>query len=86
MRNLTRILFEHLDITSPMELYQIVAYTYRTLRRRALKKYKVVLLECKQLAKDCAGDKWTLGYFKALYTENFWTWYNIDGIAYDGDS
>ena len=44
------------------------------------------MLECKHLAKDIAGDKRTLGYLKGLYTEDFWTWYNSDGLDYDRDA
>ena len=37
-------------------------------------------MDCKELAKDIAGDKWTLGYLKALSTEQFCTWAKIDGL------
>ena len=42
-------------------------------------------MNCKQLAKDLVGDKWTLGDLKRLYTEDFWTWDKSDGIDYDKD-
>ena len=32
-------------------------------------------MECKQLAKDIPGDKWTLGGLKELSTDEFCTWY-----------
>ena len=67
-----------------MYVDQMVAYTQRILRGSGIKKYKAVLLECKQLAKDLAGDSWTLGELKELSTEDFWTWEKSDGILYDG--
>ena len=36
----------------------------RILIEDALKKYKAILLEYKQLAKDIAGDKWSLNNLK----------------------
>ena len=76
--------FEYLDITSPMEADQRIAYMQRILRGVELKKYKAFLMECKQSANDRAGGKWTLGYLKALSTEDLWTWVNSDGLAYNG--
>ena len=73
MRNLTSGVFEHLMITFPMEVNQ-----------RVLNKYKTVLLECKQLAKDLAGDKWTLGDLEALSNEYFSTWAKSGGLTCDG--
>ena len=55
------------------------------LRGSALQNYKAFLVEYKQLAKDIAGDKCTLGTLKDLSTDNVWTWENSDGIVYDGD-
>ena len=43
----------------------------RIMRGAALKKYKAVLLECNQLAKDLAGENWTLGDLKELSTDDF---------------
>ena len=54
------------------------------MRGAALKKYKVVLLECKKSTKDLAGDKWTLGALKYLSTNDVWTWSKSNGIVYDG--
>ena len=85
MRNLTRGVFEQLQITSPMYVDQMVAYTQRILRGVALNKHKAVLLECKQSAKDLEGDKCTLGDFKVLSIEDFWTWDKSYGLAYDID-
>ena len=86
MREITSRVFDHLDITSPMDVYQRVVYTKRTLRGDALKKYKVVLVECKKLEHDLVGDSWDLGNLKELSTDNFWTWANKYGIGYDGDT
>ena len=40
-------------------------------------------MECKQLAKYLTGDKWTLGDFRALYAEDFWSLDKSDGLAYN---
>ena len=47
MRDLTSGVFENLDITSPMDVDQRVACMQSILRGAALKKYKVVMVECK---------------------------------------
>ena len=39
----------------------------------------------KQLAKELAGDEWTLGYLSGVHTEEFWTWSKTDTIGYDGN-
>ena len=49
----------------------------------AINKYKAVLLECNQLAKDLTGDKWTLGELKGISTDDFWNWTKKNGLAYD---
>ena len=69
-----------------MKVDQRVLYTQTILRRSALNKYKTVLLECNQSVKDITGDKWTLGYLKDLFTEDFYNWDKSDGLAYDGDA
>ena len=84
MCNRTSRVFENIDITSPIYVDQRIAYTQIILTGAVLKKYKAVLMECKQSAKDLAGDKWTLGKFKELYTEELWNWEKSDRIVYDG--
>ena len=54
MRDLTVRLFEHLETTSPVDVDKRVAYTQCILRGVELKKYRAVLLECKQSAKELA--------------------------------
>ena len=49
MRDLTVGVFENLEITSPMELYQRIAYTQRILKGDALKNYIEVLVACRKL-------------------------------------
>ena len=49
-----------------------------------LKRYKAFLTECKQSEKYLVGDKWTLANLKALSIEGLWTWYNSNGIAFNG--
>ena len=84
MRTRTVGVFEHLDITSPMDVDQRVAYTQRILRGAALKNYREVLVECKHSEKDIAGDKWDLGELKGLSTVDLWAWSKKDSIGYDG--
>ena len=71
MHDITIGVFEHLDITSPMDVDQRLAYMQRILIGAALKKYKVVLLECKHSEKDLKGYKWYLGELKELSTDDF---------------
>ena len=86
MRDLTSGVFEHLDITSPIDVYQRVAYRQIILRGAALKNYKAVWVECKQSSKYISGDNWDLGAMKEISTEDFCTWSKKDVIRYDGDS
>ena len=79
MRNLTVGVFEHLEITSIMDVDQRVAYTQHTLRGAALKKYRYVIVECKQLTNEIAGYKWDLGKLKGLSTDDLWDWAKKDG-------
>ena len=83
---ITMEIFEHLEITSPMYVYQRVSYTQRIITVSAFKKHKAVLVECKQSENQLAGDKWELGTLKDLYTDDFWTWAQKDGIGYDRDA
>ena len=57
MCDLTCGVFEHLEITSTMDVNQRISYTQRLLRGAALKKYKSVLMECKESAKDIPGEQ-----------------------------
>ena len=65
-------------------VHQYHMYTQRILRGSALKKYREVLVTCKQSAKELAGDEFTLGYMNGLSTEDFWTWEKTDTTGYDG--
>ena len=69
MRDLSSRVFEHLDITSPMEVYKSIAYTQRIMIGAALKKYKAVLRAYKESVKDIAGEKCTLGNLRGVSTE-----------------
>ena len=84
MRNLTAGVFEHLEIISPTDMDKRLAYKQRILRVDALKKYREVLMTCKQSAKELAGDEWTLGDMDSLAAEDFWTWVKTDTTRYDG--
>ena len=81
MSKLTSGVFENLEITSPMDADKRIAYTQRILRGAALKKYKAVLTECKESAKELEGY-----HVKALYIERLWTWSKGGGLDDKGDS
>ena len=83
MRDLTVGVFEHLQITSPMDVDKRLAYTQRIIRGAALKNYQEVLVICRQLVKDVAGDEWTLSNMTGLAAEDFWTWAKTDTTGYD---
>ena len=55
MRDLTVGMSEHLDITSPIDVDKIIAYTQRILRGAALLKYEEVLVTCRQSSKEARG-------------------------------
>ena len=67
MHDLTSRVFEHLKITSPMDLDQRVAYTRSILRGAEINRYKAVLLKCNQSSNNFAGDKWALRVEGAIY-------------------
>ena len=69
-----------------MDVYQRASYTQRIYRGAVLNKYKAVMLEYKQLAKDLAGDKWNFSDLKGLSTDYFWTWLESDGLGYEVDA
>ena len=71
MHNLTAGVFEHLEIISPTDVDKRLAYTQRILRGYALKKYREVLVTCKQLVKDLASDEWNLRDMSGISTEDF---------------
>ena len=56
MHELTSGVFENIYINSPMDVYKILSYTQRILIGSSLKKFKAVLVECKQLGKDLVVD------------------------------
>ena len=85
MHELTSGVFENIYINSPMDVEKIVAYTQRILICYAIKKYKAVLVECKQLAKDLAVGFWDLVEMNEISTNNLWNWANKDITGYDGD-
>ena len=57
MRNITVGVFEHLETTSPMDVGQRVGYTQHIFRVSVLKKYRMVLAECKESAKGIDVSK-----------------------------
>ena len=83
IHDLTVGVFEHLEIILPTGVDKRLAYRQRILRVSALKKYQEVLVTCKKLTKELAGDKWTLGDLSGVSTEDFWNWAKTDTIGYD---
>ena len=53
---LTVRVFEHLEIISPEDVEKRLSYTQSILTGSALKKYREVLVTCKQSANKLAGD------------------------------
>ena len=74
MHDLTRGVFDNLDITSLMCEDKRVAYLQSILIEYAIKKYKAVLVECNQSEKDIVGYEWDLGKVKELSTDKLSTW------------
>ena len=69
MRDITAGVFEHIEITSPMDVDKRTAYTQRILRGSALKEYLEVLVTCRQSTKELTGDEWNLGKTTRLSAE-----------------
>ena len=68
-----------------MDVDTRLAYKKGILRGAALKKYREVLVTCRQSAKELAGDEWTLVNLTGLSAEDFWTWEKTDTTGYDGN-
>ena len=62
-----------------------LAYKQHILRGSVLKKYREVLVTCRQAAKELAGDKWNLGKLAGISAEAFWNWSKTDTTGYDGN-
>ena len=84
IHNLTVRVFENLEIISPTDVDKRLAYMQRILRGPSIKKYREILVTCKQSAKELAGDEWTLGDLGGVSIEDFWTGEKSDTIGYDG--
>ena len=56
MRNLTVIVFDHLETILPTDVDKRLAYMQSILRVSAIKKYRAVIVTCKQSTKEIAGD------------------------------
>ena len=85
MRNITVGVFEHLETTSPIDVDKMISYTQLIPRGDALKKKtREVLVTCRKLAKEIAGDEWILGELTGLFAEDFGTWMKTDTTGYDG--
>ena len=86
MPYLTNGVFEHLDITSRMDVVERLAYMQSILIGAVLKKYKAFLVKHRKSSKELVGDKGNLVALKELSTDNFLTCAKSDGIEYDGDN
>ena len=71
MRNLTVGVFENLEIISPTDVDKRLACTQCILRGSVPKKYREILVTCKQLAKKLVGDECNLGDMSRETTEYF---------------
>ena len=60
MRDLTVGVFEHLEITSIMDVIRRVAYTQRILKGAAINNYREVLVGSRHLEKELDVDEWKL--------------------------
>ena len=69
--NLTVGVFEHLDVTSPMDVEKRISYMQQILRGAALKKYLSVLVTCRQSEKELAGHEWNLSKLNGISAEEF---------------
>ena len=85
MRDLTVEVFEHLEITSEMDVDKRIKYIKYIPRGPSLNKYRQVLTECKEPTKGLAGDQWTLGLEKSVTMEQLWDWSKVDTINGTGD-
>ena len=66
MCDITVGVFEHIDITPKIDLDIRIKYTEHILRGPALKKFRQVLLKCKDPAKGLSGYQWSLALEKVL--------------------
>ena len=60
MRNLMVGLFRHLETTSKIYVDKRIRYTDQILGVGALKKYRKVILECKESVEGISGYQWDL--------------------------
>ena len=73
MREITIRVFEHLEITSPLDVDKRMNYMQSLLRGSTLKKYKTILTECKENTKGISGYQWKINEVKDVTMERFWT-------------
>ena len=78
--------FEHLKITSSLDLDIRIKYTERILRNSDMKKYRQVLLACKEMDRGTYGDQWTLIAVNNVTMDQFCTWDKVDDRNFDSDT
>ena len=84
MLDLTVGVVEHMNITSKTDMDQRVNTTERIPTGTVLKKYREILLVCKEAMKNYVGDQFMLGEARDVSVEYFWTWSKVDGTDADG--
>ena len=80
MRDLGFGVFKNLEITSVMDIYKRIKYTERIIRGSELKKYRHIMVKCKESEKGIVGYYWNLRLTKIVSMEKFWTWAKVDAI------
>ena len=77
-------MLDNLDITSLMDGDRGLAYTQRILKGYALKHYREVMILCRSLAKELAGNQWNLSKLSGISADVFWTWAKVDTKGHNG--
>ena len=72
MRNLTVGVFEHLSITSSLDVYVRMKYIEIILKVSALRKFKHVMVFLKEKGKEEGGNNWTMVEPNYVSMEEFW--------------
>ena len=86
MNNIPVGVFGHPEITYVMYIYLRIKYTERILRGTELKKFRHVLVECKESDKGLSGNQWSVGSEKSISMEQLWTWAKMDYINGTGET
>ena len=77
-------LFQHLEIMSELDLYLRIKYTDQIPTNPAPKKFRQVLLACKDIARGLAGKQCTLREANNETMEQFWAWTKLYSVGSGG--